>query len=185
MQQIYQKFPISNEEYSGLEVEFGKLAHYEGWQLKKKNSKNNCIDDHEDIVQDIRIALLTAGSYYKRQIYIESSFKALRGKIEDEFNKLILKELKQLWKDRKRHGANRQKFGEYQEQVLEQLLLGYVKRKERPRKDQPLVIDANFKTYCKTITWNKLKWLGKRITREKSWRTGLTSLSDYDYLAHT
>jgi hypothetical protein len=43
-------------------------------------------------------------------------------------------------------------------------------------------MDSKFATYCKAITWNAQKSLGKKITREKSIRTGMVSLSEYDYL---
>jgi len=54
--------------------------------------------------------------------------------------------------------------------------------KKRPSKKTPLLMDTKFITYCKAITWNAQKALGKKITREKSIRTGMVSLSEYDYL---
>lgn len=58
----------------------------------------------------------------------------------------------------------------------------YVPKDRRPAKDRPLSIDEKFTTYAKQIVWNSQKSLGKQITREKSWRTGLVSLSEFDYL---
>jgi predicted SprT family Zn-dependent metalloprotease len=179
---ILNNFPITQQEYEELDTKFGKLCHHQSWQLLKKNINNNCSDDREDMLQEIRIALITAGSYYKRQTYIESNFKALEKHIEDPFTKSIFKELKHLWKNRTRHGANRQKFGKFQEIILERLVKKYVPKEKQPVKEQPLNIDSKFITYCKQITWNKQKLLGKKITREKAIRTGLVSLSEFDYL---
>lgn len=179
---IVNSFPISEDEYNVLNERFGKLCHYAAWQLKKKNSKNSMTNDPEDDVQELRIALLRAGSYYKRQTYIERCFESLEKKVTDKFNKAIVKELKQLWTDRRRHGANRQKFGEFQELILDRLVQKYVPKEDRPAKDNPLSVDSKFVTYCKQIVWNAQKSLGKQITREKSWRTGLVSLSEFDYL---
>lgn len=180
---IFVNFPVTEAEYLELDQKFGKLCHHQSWQLLKKNINNNCSDDREDMLQEIRISLLTAGSYYKRQTYIESSFKALEKHIDNEFTKSIFKELKYLWKNRTKHGANKQKFGQFQEVILERLVKKYVPHDKHPKKDTPLQIDSKFATYCKNITWNKQKSLGKKITKEKSIRTGLVSLSEFDYLA--
>lgn len=179
---ILQNFPITEEEYKQLESKFGALCHYAAWQLFKKNNKNNLTDEQEDIVQELRIALIRSGSYYKRQTYIESSFKALHACVKDEFTQLMIIELWDLWKNRIRHGAGRQKFGWFQENILDQLLAKYVPKSMRPDKSQPLQIDLKFTTYCKQIAWNAQKLMGKKITREKSWRTGLVSLSEFSHL---
>jgi hypothetical protein len=183
LETIVRTFPITEQEYSELDDRFGNLAHYAAWQLKKKNSKNSMTNDPDDDVQELRIALMRAGSYYKRQTYIEDSFAALDSHVKDKFVKGLVKELEQLWTDRRRHGANRQKFGSFQELILDRLLKKYVPFEKRPMKDRLLKIDAKFSTYCKQIMWNEQKALGKQITREKSWRTGLVSLSEFDYLA--
>jgi hypothetical protein len=185
LETIVNTFPISSDEYDVLNDKFGNLCHYAAWQLRKKNSKNSLTNDLEDDVQDLRIALMRAGSYYKRQTYIEECFAALDKYVKDKFIKIMVKELKQLWKDRRRHGANRQKFGEFQELILDKLVRKHVPKDFRPAKDKPLQIDSKFATYCKQIIWNAQKSLGKKITREKSWRTGLVSLSEYDYLGST
>jgi hypothetical protein len=96
---------------------------------------------------------------------------------------MLIEELWFLWKNKTRHGANRQKFGDYQEMLLEKLLRKYVAKNKRPVRNKPLVIDQKFITYCKNITWNEQKRMGKKITREKTWRSGLVSLSSFDYLA--
>ena len=182
MKAIFDQFPITEEEYCELDSNFGKLCHYAAWQLKKKNSQNNYNDDQDDIVQELRISLLRAGSYYKRQTYIESSFESLEKNIKDKFTNSLVKELKNLWDNRTRHGANRQKFGPFQEIILDRLVHKYVPADIRPNRKRPLQIDTKFKTYCKQIAWNSLKSMGKKITREKSWRSGMVSLSEFDYL---
>ena len=70
MQSICNKWHISDREYQTLDKEFGRLAHKQAWDLKRRNINNNVSEDQEDMVQEIRIALIRAGSYYKRQTYI-------------------------------------------------------------------------------------------------------------------
>lgn len=197
---IVGNFPITQGEYEVLDERFGNLCHYAAWQLKKKNVKNNQTNEPEDDVQELRIALIRAGSYYKRQTYIEECFASLgvyweedkegnlrpainSSCVKDKFIRKVILQLHGLWVDRRRHGANRQKFGGFQEIILERLVTKHVPKEKRPRRDQPLRIDTKFTTYCKQIIWNAQKSLGKKITRDKSWRTGLVSLSEFDYLA--
>jgi hypothetical protein len=127
---------------------------------------------------------MRAGSYHKRQTYIQSCFLALRKHVKDKFIRKLLCELRKLWRARKRHGANRQKFGEFQEVILERLVKKFVPKEFRPDKNMPLKIDAVFSTYCKQILWNEQKSLGKQITREKDIRSGMVSLSEFDYIAN-
>jgi hypothetical protein len=208
MQNIITKFPITEEEYAVLDEKFGKLCHNASWQLNKKNSKNNHTDDPEDTVQTLRIALIRAGSYYKRQTFIEACFNAIAvmkkkkkeladGTVvkipfvvslkhtDDKYTKDVAVQLLDLWKNKTRHGANRQKFGDYHEELLDMLLRGASPKEDWPDISASLIIDAKFVTYCKQIIWNQQKQMGKKITREKSWRTGLVSLSEFDYLGST
>lgn len=182
MKLIQNSFPVTNDEYLNLEKKFGELCEYQAWQLIKKNSNNNHTDSQEDIAQDMRIALLRAASYYKRQCYIEKALSVCKKYAKDDFIKSIINELINLWKNKTRHGANRQKFGPYQEKMLDKLVKCLVPISERPSKKSSLVMDSKFITYCKAITWNAQKNLGKRITREKSIRTGMVSISEFDYL---
>jgi hypothetical protein len=182
MKEIQNSFPITEEEYYMLDEQFGELCEYQAWQLIKKNTKNNHTDSQEDIAQEMRISLLRAGSYYKRQCYIEKCLELCSKYSKDKFTKSVIKELKNLWKNKTRHGANRQKFGLHQEKMLDKLVKCTVPIKDRPSKKSPLKIDSKFKTYCKAISWNAQKSIGKKITREKSIRTGLVSLSEFDYL---
>ena len=220
---ICEQFPISNEEYLDLEKEFANLCRYAAWQLIKKNIKNNHTDEFDDINQELLMAIIRAGSYYKRQVYIEQCLvksiqyiggpkaykvlkfivkkakpddcirkeakEALRQIIDikydpkNDFLIFVLQELFILWHNRTRHGANKQKFGCFQEKLLENIVKKVVPFEKRPNKQQPLKIDNKFSTYCKSIAWNSQKSMGKKITREKSIRTGIVSISDYDYLA--
>lgn len=182
VESIFLNFPLSNEEYEALDEKFGKLCYKANWQLKHKNYRNNMIDDKDDINQELRIKLITAGVYHKRQVYIEASLEAAREHAKDALTKAVVEELWTLWENRKRHGANRQKFGEHQEMILEKIINRVVPKEVRPNKLAHLHIDAKFSTYCKTIIWNGLKTMGKKITREKSIRSGQVSLSEFDYL---
>lgn len=179
---IQNNWPISVEEYDLLEKQFLKLCYKQAWILLGMNWKNNCSDEHEDIVQDLRIAMMKAASYYKRQTYIERSFEALKEHVEDPFILRVINELEQLWDNRRRHGANRQKFGDHQEAILDKLVKKHVPKASRPDRKAPIDIDSKFKTYCKQITWNELKQKGKKITREKFWRSGMVSINEFDYL---
>lgn len=179
---IFKSFPLTNCEYQELETRFGDLCKFAAWQLRRKNIRNNPGVDLDDFVQDLRMALLHAGCYYKRQCYIEECFELVKSHARDGFTKQIVRELAKLWKQRKRHGANRQKFGDHQERLLTRIVRQCVPRHLWPKKNAPLEIDKRFITYCKSITWNKQKSLGKKISRERNFRSGLVSLSEYDYL---
>lgn len=182
MKQIQESFPVTEQEYLMLDEKFGELCEYQAWQLIKKNTNNNHTDSQEDIAQDMRMALLRAASYYKRQCYIESCLEACSKHVKDKTLKSVLRKLKNLWKNKTKHGANKQKFGPDEEKMLDKLVKGNVPISHRPDRKRQLVMDSKFATYCKAITWNAQKSLGKKITREKSIRTGMVSLSEYDYL---
>lgn len=182
MDYILAAFPLSNSEYNQLEAQFGDLAHYAAWQLIQKNVKNNHTDDQEDIAQEIRWASVKAGSYFKRQVYIESCLQAVKEHAVDKKSINILNELENLWNNRTKHGANKQKFGKPEETLLDALVDKVVPEEHRPSKSPPLEFNAKFITYCKAIIWNCQKSLGKKITREKTIRSGIVSLSEYDYL---
>lgn len=182
MRSICIDYPISDNEYSELEKEFGKLTKYASWQLLRKNTKNNHTDEFDDINQELIMSLIRAGSYYKRQIYIENCIGTAKEYAKDNFIVFILGELENLWRNRTRHGANRQKFGQFQEKLLEKIVTKVVPKKDRPRHDESLKIDNKFITYCKAIAWNAQKTMGRKITKEKTIRCGQVSLSEYDYL---
>lgn len=182
MKKICNNFPITDTEYRELLKKFGKLSYYAAHQLKKKNCNNNTTDDIEDINQELQLSIVRAGSYYKRQVYIETCLLLLDTHIKDKLFKCFVLNLKDLWKNRTRHGASHQKFGEYQENLLDILVNNFVPKEKIPDKLRCLKIDKKFITYCKAILWNGQKLIGKKITKEKNIRTGLCSLSEYDYL---
>lgn len=182
MKDIFNNFPITEKEYHELNKKFGKLCYYAAHQLKKKNSKNNVAEDIDDINQELRLSIIRAGSYYKRQVYIEKCIKLSKLYVKDIFASMIVNNLDDLWINRTKHGANRQKFGDYQEFLLEKIIKLYVPEENLPSKNDLLKIDCKFSTYCKAIIWNGQKSMGKKITKEKNIRSGLTSLSEYDYL---
>lgn len=182
MKSILDEWKVTPEEYTKLDQKFGKLCYYAAWQLSRKNTKNNHQNDLEDFYQELIFSMLKAGSYTKRQNYINSSLEACRKYTKDGFCRKLLFKLKNLWKNRTRHGANRQKFGPRQEKMLEELLQSSVPESARPSKDRPLEIDAGFQRYCKQIIWNQTRSMGKKITREKPLRVGMVSLSEFSYL---
>jgi hypothetical protein len=177
-------FPSPKTNIKNLSEDLETLSTSNLGSSKKRNVNNNYIDDQEDIVQDLRIAMLRAGSYFKRQTYIEASLKAVleHTNHKDSFEHLVAGKLAELWDDRKRHGANRQKFGPLQERLLERLSRNTSPKSVVRIVNKPLQIDHRFVAYCKGITWNEQKRLGKMITREKSIRCGMVSLSEFDFL---
>jgi hypothetical protein len=183
MNDIFANFPITESEFSELDKKFGKLGYYAAHQLRKKNSRNNFTDDIDDISQELQLSVIRAGSYYKRQVYIERSLLVALQFAKDHFLQTILNELCELWDNRTRHGANRQKFGRYQEILLQRIVNKIVPKHVRPDKAAELEIDTKFARYCKQIIWNAQRSLGKKITREKPIRSCMVSLGDYNYLA--
>lgn len=179
---IFDTFRLTNSEYEELDNKFKRLCYKIFSELKRKNFRNNYTEDFDDVMQDLRISLVRAGCYYKRQTYLEDCMTVCRENIKDPFLLSVLIELDNLWKKRTCHGANRQKFGEHQEKILESLVQT-LHPKIRPSKNRDLQVDSKFCTYCKTIAWNCQKNIGKKITRERVIRGGLVSLSEHDFLA--
>lgn len=179
---ITDNFPISGDEYFELEEKLGKLIWHASHELKRKNTKNNFTDDVEDIRQELQMSMLRAGSYFKRQIYIEKCLNVVKEHAQDSFMKNIVNELEDLWKNRTKHGANRQKYGPFQEELLDKIVKHIVPKNERPDKNSCLKIDSKFLTYCKAICWNAQKQLGKKISKEKVIRNGSVSLSEFDFI---
>lgn len=182
MKSILDVWKVTPEEFKKLDKAFGQLCYYAAWQLSRKNTKNNHQNDLEDFYQELVFSLLRAGSYTKRQAYIKSSLSSCAEHVKDPFCKTVLDNLQNLWDNRTRHGANRQKFGPRQEKMLDKLVEKVVPEEQRPKKDRPLEIDAQFSRYCKQIVWNQQRSMGKKITREKPLRAGMVSLSEFSYL---
>lgn len=180
---IFDNFQITQKEYDELDKKFGDLCHFVAWQLIKKNAKNNFTDEVDDITQELRFSLVRAGCYYKRQLYLEECLATASERVDDKFILMIVNELQRLWQNRTRHGANKQKFGDHQERLLHIIVSTCIEPESRPVKDKLLKIDKKFSTYCKAIAWNCQKNLGKRISKERTIRSGLVSLSQHDYLS--
>lgn len=179
---ITKKYPIDGAEYALLEKEYGQLCYYAAWQLYRKNAKNNHQFDLEDFQQELMIAIMRAGSYTKRQNYIIHSLNKLNDFAKGKVQVSLVKHLWSLWGNRTKHGANRQKFGPYQEELLKKLSDWMLPKEENIAFNNVFVIDAKFSRYAKQIMWNEQRNIGKKITREKPIRTGQVSLNDHDYL---
>lgn len=180
---IWNDFPVNTEEYGVLSEKFGKLCYYVAQQLKKKNYQNMFLDEVEDVYQELQFSLMQAGSYYKRQTYMEKSLEIAKKHIKDQFLFLMLMELEDLWRNKTHHGAKRQRFGKFQELLLENMVEKQVPQEFYPNKNAKLEIDNRFTPYCKAIIWNSMKSMGKKITKEKSIRLNQVSLSEFDYLS--
>ena len=182
MEYILEAFRVTNEEYNVLNDKFGKLAHYAAWQLIKKNSKSNHTDDPDDVAQELRLAMIRAASYFKRQVYLEDCMKAIHKYVDGTPALAQLNKLEDSWENRTKHGANKQRFGPREEAVLESMLDKYVPTDERPDKRKTLEINNKFTTYCKSVVWNKSRSHGKGYSKDKRIRMGTVSLSEFDYL---
>lgn len=182
MNLISKSFPVTEKEYEALNKKFGKLCYYASWQLYRKNSNNNHDYEVEDFQQELMISVLRAGSYYKRQCYIESCFEIIKKSTKQKRVLKTLKTLFKLWLNRTKHGANRQLFGIPEEKNLEKLVKLVVAKSQRPSKNSDLIMDSKFDTYAKQILWNAQRSIGKKISKERPLRSGQVSLSDFDYL---
>ena len=178
---ILNNFPITEIEYKKLDKEFGDLAHFAAWQLYRNNKRNNQINSVEDIAQDLRFAVIKAGSYMKRQRYIESCLQQLREYVPLDIIKKI-DHLDNLWHNRTRHGANKQKFGAPEENELDELVKNYVPEPKRISKKIELELTPKIVIYCKSVIWNCQKNLGRRISKGKDIYNHMVSLSENDHL---
>ena len=175
---ILVSFPITQKEFDQLEDLFGDLVHHMAWQLKRRNAQNNLTDELEDIEQELRISIMRAASYYKRQVYIHECLRFAQRKVKDPMLRAIVKKLRKCWIGRKR--VRKRRFNDHHEAILEQLIQNFP---NRPSRTAELVVDTKFITYCKSIAWNCLKNMGKKISKERSLRCGLVSLYYNDFLA--
>ena len=179
----FKSFSITSHEYELLEDEFSQLCYFVSWQLMQNNSKNNHQHEIEDFKQELLMAVIRAGSYYKRQTWIESVFVKLDQFVPKEtIWSEINKSLQYLWSKKTQHGAYKRKFGEEQEDILEMLAGKFVQEIEMPSKNAQIIINNKFKIYAKRIIWNASRFIGKKITKEKTIRVGQVSLSEHDFL---
>lgn len=179
----FKNFSITAEEYELLEEEFSQLCYFVSWQLMQNNSKNNHQHEIEDFKQELLMSVIRAGSYYKRQTWIEAVFQKLDKYIEtNDIWSELNKSLQYLWSKKTQHGAYKRKFGEEQEEILEMLAVKFIPKDEMPSKSSPIIINTKFKIYAKRIIWNASRFIGKKITKEKQIRVGQVSLSEHDFL---
>src|SRR5580704_12609511 len=150
--QVISDFALTDAEYAAIEPQWDNLVHFAAWQHLRSNAGNRHTDDEADLAQSLRLSLLTAGAYYKRQSWVEAAFAALEGRCSGA----DLDDLNSRWANRKRR-AKTQPFGDEQERQLEDLVLRYVPPDKRPDKTASLVADECFARYAKAIIWNTLK----------------------------
>lgn len=178
-------FRLSSEEWYDLDRKFGKLCRFQAKLLLDKNIRGGHTEDFDDIEQEMRQSMMVAALYTKRQRHIENCFKIAAMVDLDPETRAAVNELLHLWENKRKHGASRQKFGPPQEAALQKIIDKNVPKRLRPNPDTPLVLDEQFARYCKQITWNRCKTMGKKITKERTIRTGLVSLSQFDFLSGT
>lgn len=176
-------YRVTSEEYLRLVDAYGKLCWKAAHELRRMNSNNNHTDEIEDIYQELCTAMIVAVHYFKRQTYTQRCFKALhkswhRG-VSNAFLRSVAGRLEDLWLNRSQKG---QRFGPHHEALLDSIVGKVVPKAERPSREDPLVMDAQFGAYLKSIVWNRHKALGKKITREKPLRNSLCSISEHSYL---
>lgn len=178
MSYILQTYSISDEEYDELLDQFDKLIYFIAWKHIKTNRHNNLTDELEDVIQELRIALVQSAGYYKRQCYILNCFDALKTCKEP-----IIEELRYKWDNRIKHGARKRLFGQPEEQILNNIINYFLPEGSRPQIEK-IKINTKYKTYCKSILWNAVKALGRKITKEQPIRQGITSLSEFEYIGN-
>lgn len=179
----FRDFTVTSEEFEKLDDEFSQLCYFVSWQLMQNNSKNNHQHEIDDFKQELIMAVIRAASYYKRQTWIESLFVLLNQYIsQNSIWSEINANLQDLWAKKTHHGAYKRKFGEEQEEILDKLAKKFIPDEMRPKKNLPIQINTKFKIYAKRIIWNASRFIGKKITKEKSLRVGQVSLSEHDFL---
>ena len=183
---IQKRYSISNDEYKILEEKYDKLCWFAANKLTYSNKKSE--EDLQDYHSDIQIGMFRAGSYYKRQCFLEAVFSYMKYcKLFMEPKEIEeLTALKSMWSSHK----TRSSFGITQEDQLIILLKKYegVASKpngakiEIPNINTTLKFDRNFEVYCKAIIWNTKKSLGQQISKENADRNNEISLSEWEFL---
>lgn len=174
---IQKRYPVTDSEFEILEKKYGKLCWFAASKLASSNNKSE--EDLQDFHSEILIGMFRAGSYYKRQTFIENVFEFLDNcKIymkNEDLN--ILKTLKTCW-NRK---AN---FTEKQEVIIRELLEEYKNSSNinAPSEKDPLLMDSKFDIYCKAIIWNTQKALGQNISKENEHKNKEISLDEWSFL---
>jgi len=176
---IQKRYPITNQEFEVLEEKYGKLCWYAATNLAFTNGKSE--EDRQYFHSEILIGIFRAGSYYKRQTFIENVFEYL-DKYKDEMESsdiFNLEKLKDTWK----HKAN---FTETHEIIIREILKKYenISKEECPKDNFSLIFDDKFEIYCKAIIWNTKKSLGQAISKDNENRRKEVSFDDCQFLEH-
>ncbi len=69
---IQKRFPLLDSEFEFLQEKYGKLCWFAATKLNKGYNKTP--EDLEDFHSEMIIGMCRAGSYYKRQTFIENTF---------------------------------------------------------------------------------------------------------------
>lgn len=173
---VLSKFRLSDKEWIDLDKKYGKLCKFQARTLLDKNTTSMHTEDYEDIEQEMRQSMIVAALYAKRHKYIEDCFEIGNKIIKDDKNLFTLNKLESIWRNK----ATR--FTRVHDQMLEDLMINCVPENYRPSPNTPLDVDSSkFKAYCKGITWNRCKAMGRKITKERPLRSGIVSLSKFDF----
>ncbi len=77
----------------------------------------------------------------------------------------------------------KKKFCNDHELMLTELVSKHVPEKLQPKQSDPLEFTEKFLAYCKRISWNRCKALGANVTKNRSVRSGMVSISSFNYMA--
>lgn len=176
MSSIIKDYPLTNDEYVIIEKAFGGLIRHAANQLGKKNSGifHNS-DVIEDFNQEIKIVCLHAAACVKRQAYLKECFEVTK---KYNNNNVVIEEILDVIKP-----VIFKSYDEKVEKILLEIMNKTVDIQFHPSKNGLLKITKDLYPYFKAVIWNRQKSLGKQLTKDKKFRLGLVSLSEYDYLA--
>ena len=192
---IQKRYPVTDAEFEVLDEKYGKLCWFAASKLASANRKSE--EDLQDFHSEILIGMFRAGSYYKRQTFIESTFKYLdKSRVFMSSEDLAdLNLLQKMWYQRKAY------FTEIHEVLIREVLGKYTDALEEktPSDKEPLefnpanqktYVNANgetkkvnpFEVYCKAIIWNTKKSLGQAISKENEHKCKEVSLDEWNFL---
>lgn len=181
---IQKRYPISTKEYKSLDEKYGKLCWYAAQKLTS-SIRRGC-EDLDDFHSEIVIGMCRAGSYYKRQIYIEGLFKFFEQRDLQDYiscgDQYKLETIQNKWTNKK---SSFQETDENELIALSKKYTGIVKQKQcgsLPKQIQPLTFSQKFQIYCKAIIWNTCKSLGQQINKENMHRCAEISLDEWGFL---
>jgi hypothetical protein len=171
---IQKRYPISDQEYGELDKKYGKLCWFAASKLAGKQHRTP--EDLDDFHAEIQIGMCRAGSYYKRQTFIEKAFDYLDQHKLSKDDKSKINDLKEIWFTKK------SAFTEDKEDILRAILDSKQKETKEIDGNVSLEFDEKFKIYCKAIIWNTAKALGQQISKENSARASEMSLDECPFI---